>query len=410
MDIFFARQPIFDRTGDVAGYELLYRASAEHDRAVGEASSMSSRVLVDALLAAGLEDVTGGSPAFINVSRDLLIGGATEVLDPARIVLEVLEDTPADEEVVAACARLSATGFRIALDDYVSDDARWPLLRHAGLVKVDLPRQPPERLGELVRELHAHGTRLVAEKIEDGALWNRCRDLGFDYFQGYFFRRPQIVSRRDLAADQLRILELYNLLQDPNVSEAAVEDAFRANVALSYKLLAMANTAAVGTAGIESIAHALRLLGRGTLARWVALLLAAAAGRRTGTRVELLRETLLRARLCERIAETGTLRRDAGPLFLIGLLSHLGALLGTPLTEIVARLRIAPTVRDAVLQRTGPLAPPLLCVEAYELGHWTEAEAHAARVGVPPHRLPALYREAIDWLGRFAHLLQPSAS
>src|SRR5690606_33204139 len=180
---------------------------------------------------------------------------------------------------------------------------------------------------------------------------------------------------------------------------------FRRNVALSSKRLAMANAAATGGTGIESIPHALRLLGRKTLARWMVLLLAAAHGRGSGTRNELLSEALMRARFCERIAEVGTLKDSAGSLFLVGLLSHMDALLGTPLAEVVARLKLAQPVRDALLQRTGPFGAALRLVEAYEAGRWAEAEVLAADVGVAARKLPALYREAIGWMRDFAAVL-----
>lgn len=405
MDAFFARQPIFDRAGEVAGYELLYRGSAETDSAAGDGASMSSRLLVSAVLGHGIDEVTGGHPAFVNIPRDMLLEGLTDVLDPATTIIEILETVEPDDDVAAACARLVAAGYRLALDDYITGDPREPLLRYAHIVKVDLARQPAAQLQELVSELHGFGARLVAEKIEDAALWNRCRDLGFDLFQGYFFRKPQLVTHRDLSAEQLHILSLFNLLQDPATTDAQIVAAFRGDVALSFKLLAMANTAAVGAAGIESIPHALRLLGRGTLARWIAVLLAASRGRSAGTRNELLRETLIRARFAECIGESGTLKSSAGSLFLVGILSHMDALLSTPLAGIIARLKLAPAVRDALLQRTGPLGPALRLVEAYEDGRWTEAEVLSADAGIQARRLPALYREAIEWMRDFAAVL-----
>ncbi|MGH7504159.1 MAG: EAL and HDOD domain-containing protein [Longimicrobiales bacterium] len=404
-DVFFARQPIFDRRGEVAGYELLYRANEEIDFASGDRAWMSRRILVDAVLGIGLSDVTGGHPAFINLPRELLVGDSADLLDPDAVIVEIVESVEPEPAVIAACQRLAAAGYRLALDDYVSDDPRAQLLEHVQIVKVDLALQPPERLPELVRLIRAAGPKLLAEKVEDAAMWNRCMELGFDLFQGYFFRRPQLVSRRDLAAEQVRILQLFNLLQDANATDTQIVEAFRGDVALSFKLLAMANSAAIGAAGIESIPHALRLLGRGTIARWMALLLAASTGRRTGTKAELLREALVRARLCERIAESGRFSRNAGSLFLVGLLSHFDALLGVPLTEIIARLNLAAPIRDAVLHRSGELSAPLLAVDAYHDGRWEDAEAAVHDAGGDPALLPTLYREALDWMQRHVRLL-----
>jgi EAL and modified HD-GYP domain-containing signal transduction protein len=404
-DVFFARQPIFDRRGEVAGYELLYRATEQVEVADGDRTSMSSRLLVDAVLGIGLRDVTGGHPAYINLPHELLVDDSTNLLDPNAVIIEIIESVQAEPVIIAACARLSAAGYRLALDDYISDDPRAPLIPHMHIIKVDLPAQPPARLDELVRELRAAGPHLLAEKVEDAAMWSRCMELGFDLFQGYFFRRPQLVARRDLTAQQVRILALFNLLQDPNATEPTIVDSFRTDVALSYKLLAMANSATVGATGVESINHALRLLGRGTIARWMALLLAASTGRRSGTNEEVLHEALVRARFCEQIAEAGRLRHSAGSLFLVGLLSHFDVLLGMPLSEIVTRLNLAAPIRDAVIQREGELALPLRAVEAYHDGRWDDAASIAADCGIDRTVLPGLYREALGWMQRHAGLL-----
>jgi EAL and modified HD-GYP domain-containing signal transduction protein len=404
-DVFFARQPIFDRRGEVAGYELLYRATALIDVADGDRTSMSSRLLVDAVLGIGLKDVTGGRPAYINLPHELLIDDSTNLLDRTAVVVEIIESVRPEPAIMAACVRLAAAGYQLALDDYVSDDPRAPLLPHVHIVKVDLATQPPARLAELVLELRAAGPLLLAEKVEDAYMWTRCMDLGFDFFQGYFFRRPQLVSRRDLSVQQVRVLSLFNLLQDPGSGDAQIIDAFRTDVGLSYKLLAMANAAAVGATGIESIHHALRLLGRGTIARWMALLLAGSAGRLGGTNEELLREALVRARFCEQIAEHGRLRRFVGSAFLVGLLSHFDALLGLPLADIISRLNLAAPVRDAVILKTGELALPLRAVEAYHDGRWDEAHTAAVDAALDPHLLPGLYREALNWMQQHAGML-----
>lgn len=402
MEIFVARQPIFDLANRVSGYELLYRSdirstvaaevSVEADRA-----GMSSQVLVNAILGIGLDRLTDGLPAFVNCSRELLLGAPLELLDPARVVIEILEDVEPDEEVVAACRRLSAAGYRIALDDFVYSEPWAPLVELADIIKVDVLAYSPLELEALVGRLRSSPAVLLAEKVETRELHEHCRKLGFGLFQGFFYSRPETLARSDLSVRQLGLLQLLNLLQDLNTSAAALEEAFRSDLSLSYKLMRIANSAAYGSGGIDSIGHAIHLLGREPLYRWIALILVGSVGRGSGQRRELVQTVLIRARLAELIARAASRGSATGPLFLVGLFSLLDAILNQPMEDALAQIRLAPAVEAALLRREGPLAPILKLVESYEAAAWGEMAALSAAVGVESDQVPDLYLEALAW-------------
>ncbi len=399
MEIYIARQPIFDRSERVVGYELLYRASGSADRAEGaDQDRMAHDVLLGSVFGAGLPRIVQGATAFVNTPRSLLLGGALHLLDPRLVVIELLETVEPDAEAIAACEALVAAGFRHALDDAVRDQTIEPLLGLASIVKVDVLAQAPETLSG-IREHHApYGVKLLAEKVETAAMRDACLALGFELFQGYYFSRPENLSTRTLLPEWSRVAGLLQMLGDAGSHDHEIEEAFRSDPSLSYKLLRMVNSAGVGGRGVESIGHALRILGRSAVHRWLSLLLVLMAGSGGGVQRELARRALIRAWMCEGIAKRSGAGANADGCFLVGLFSALDALVGMPVEQLVAELGLAPPLAIALARRTGPLAAILGLVEAYEAADWGRVELACAEVGVRRDVVSGLYIEAVEWV------------
>ncbi|MEX2584376.1 MAG: EAL domain-containing protein, partial [Gemmatimonadota bacterium] len=399
MEVFVARQPIFDRSGDVVGYELLYRRSAQSRFADGSDSSQMSRdVVIQSFLEVGLDKITRGKTGFINFGREMLLEGAYELLDPDVVVIELLEDVLNDPEVTSACERLVAAGYRLALDDFVAGSHQEELLSFAGIIKLDVLNRTPEEIREMVGPLKRRtGLRLLAERVETSEVHEECKQLGFDLFQGYFYSRPEILANRGVSVEHAAIIRLMNLLGSDGATDEDVEEGFRRDASLSYKLLRMLSTAAMGGRGIESIRYAIRLLGRATLQRWLSLLLASSFAAEGGTDVELVHTAVVRARFTELLGVRSGRAVSSDGLFLVGLFSLMDSLMRAPMTEVVARVDLAPPVRDALLQRDGPYADFLRLVEAYESGDWEEVTAIAPRMSLSPLDVPEIYLQALTW-------------
>lgn len=405
MDVFVARQPIFWANQKVMGYELLYRSNAETQVAGDEAiETMSSSVIVNALLAMGLKDITGGTVAFMNVPRDLLIHEMAELLDPEGVVVELHETVRPDPEVLVACRRLVDRGFSLALDDFEFEPEFAPLLELAQIVKVDVLGKTAEELQHVVDALEAFNVKLLAEKVESEEIHRTCAEMGFVLFQGFHYLKPETLTKRDLSTESVAVIQLMNLLGDLSVTDREVEEAFRSDPGLSYKLLRMVNSAALGRRGVSSIDHALRLLGREHLFRWVSMLLVAETRDGSGIKNELVRSSLLRGRFCELLGDEarGPSVRGvplAGTLFLIGLFSHIDVLLKIPMEDLFKKVDLSETVQEALLWRTGVGGQLLKSVEAYETGRWEDAESELKSLGVDPFILPNLYLESLAWAG-----------
>lgn len=395
--IYVARQPIFELGRGLFGYELLYRRDAAANHADGEAGYMSADVIVSAMLGIGLRAVAGGGAAFVNFSRSQLLGYTWELFDPATVVIELLETVECDDATVAACRRMVQAGYRLALDDYVYEDKSVPLLELASIVKVDILGRDPRDIEQVARQLQPTGVRLLAERVETTAVRDLCVNLGFELYQGYLFSRPETLSKTDVSAGQLAVMRLLNLLQDPETSDTDLDAAFQGDLALCYKLLRIVNAASMGGRGISSIPHAVRLVGRETLHRWLAVILIASLGKPGDVSQEVALAAMTRARMCELLANNSTGSQNAGSAFIVGLLSLLDVLLEVPMERILMRLELSDDVRGALLRRGGPLATSLQLVEAYERANWDTASGLATESAVPEDMLPNLYTDALQW-------------
>jgi c-di-GMP phosphodiesterase len=399
-DVFVARQPIFDANDRLFAYELLYRSGAQQNFANGvSADQMCTDTVIHALLSIGMSPLTGGTLAFVNMTRDFLMSGQYQLFEPATVVIELLESVEPDDEVVAACRQLVERGYTLALDDFVDAPGYEPLLQLASIVKIDVLNRPEAELKRVADDLRKHDVRLLAERVENAEVRDMCRRLGYTLFQGYYYSRPQIVSHRELSVEHSTMMRLLNLLDDPKASDGEIENAFKSDPSLSYKLLRIANSAAFGGRDVQSIGFALRMVGRGVLHRWLTLLLVSSVASNNGIALELVLAALVRARLSELVGERTGRRAAVGPLFLVGLFSLLDALLRMPMEGVLERMAIAQEVKDALLSRSGPYAGTLALVEAQERGDWEAVVDASAAVGLTPSQVSTLYTEALGWAG-----------
>jgi len=309
----------------------------------------------------------------------------------------LLESVTCDDATIEACRVLRARGFTLALDDFVADvDNYAPIVRLAQIVKISVLGESEAQLRASAARLAPFQVQLLAEKVEDKATYGLCRSLGFSLFQGYYFSRPETVHRKDLPGQLAGIARLMNLTLDTESRDAEIEREFRADPGLSLKLLQIVNSAAASYSSIESIHHAIRLIGRSPLYRWLALLLANAAPRGDGVSQELLLLAMERGRFCELLAECAGKRAASGSLFLTGLLSQFDKILGIPVPDLLRQVRVSPDVEAALLHGSGPHAPFLELASNYSDGKWDEAVEQGSRMGLVDD-LSSSYVEASAW-------------
>ncbi|MEW6263176.1 MAG: HDOD domain-containing protein [Thermodesulfobacteriota bacterium] len=394
---FVARQPIFDRKQKVYAYELLFRSGLDNFFAHADGDEASSRVITDSFLLFGLEEVTGGAKAFINFTRGLLVKEYALSLPKRFAVVEILETVEPDSEVIEACRRLKANGYELALDDFVYAPSYKPLLELTDIVKVDFLHSPEEEVKKLAKTLLPKGIKLLAEKVETRGDFERALALGYIYFQGYFFSRPVIISRKAIPVFKLQLLRLLREINRPDIDFKMLAKTIEAEVSISLKLLKFINAAAFGLRRkVASILQALTLLGEKEVRNWASLL--TLSGLATDKPAELVVTSLLRAKLAESVAGAAGLAQRSADLFLLGLFSLLDAMVDRPMEEILADIPLADDIKDALLGRPNRLRLILDLVLAFEKGAWSALSEMAAQLQIKEESLPPAYAEAMKWL------------
>ncbi len=400
---FLGRQPILDRSQQLIGYELLYRADAAATAALVTDDDYASLVVVASLLQdLGAEQVLGGKLGFINVGPDTLGSDSpVALLDPKRTVLEFACREPASAETLARLGEMRKAGYGVAVTIDSPAVVRQPIFALATHAKVDLLRVPMEQLPLVVKLLRAAGGRrtLVAEKVETREQAAACLGHGFDCLQGFYFARPETLAARKLEPARAAVMQAIKLLLR-NADVIEVDNALKRDVALSVKLLRYMNSAGMGRATkIDSLKHAISLLGYQNLARWLTLLLATTDSK-DPTAPVLARTAITRGRLMELLGEG---RFDLGQrdnLFIAGTFSLLPAMLMVPMSAALQELDLPQPVADGLLNRTGDFAPYLKLAEAVEDPSLAGVAQLCKDLQIQPKALNLAQMQATDWVNQ----------
>ena len=393
-DRFIARQPILDTRLQVWGYELLFRESDTKD--TFKASSATSHVIANSTMVFNWSDLVGNTRAFLNFSGSELVSGAALLLPRKQTVIEILESTVVTSEVVAACERLRAMGYALALDGFADLPEQRPLVPICSYLKVDFRTTTPELQAEIGRKYASKVStepKLVAKKTETWDEYDRARKLHYSLFQGFFFLEPQILRRRGIPSSKMNALQLLTTVQHNPLNIPAVESILKHDPGLTFKLLRYLNSPIMERrAEIRSVANAIALLGEPVFRRWATLVAVITPSVEKPN--ELIHMALTRAFLCEEIAQRMGQRENIYEFFLVGLLSLTPAILDQPLNHIVAELPLSNDVGAALRGEPSSLRCALDAVLAYEQAQWPEFVTHMERLALPEDAMPACFAAA----------------
>lgn len=362
------RQAIFDRDLRVFAYELLYRDASGRCEFV-DGDQASSRTLLTAFMELGLERITGPHKAFINLTRHFFVDMPSIPFEQDRVVLEVLEDVEVDDALLQGITRLADQGFALAMDDYDFQPQLAPILPLVQFIKVEITDHNLPQLAARMPELRASGAKLLAEKVETETQFRQLRDMGFDYFQGYFFARPNLVQSDRVGENAAMVMQLLTRLNDPDVPMPEVVRLVSQDPGLSFKILRYINSAAIGLRNrIESIQRAVVMMGLQRIRAWASLFAMAGMSSRP---TEILNTGLLRANLCERLCRLCR-RGEPDTAYTVGLLSVLDAMMGRPLEEVIRDLPLSDELKQAIVGHTGEYGQILDSAICMERNEWPE--------------------------------------
>lgn len=390
---YVARQPILDLRGRVHGYELLFRDGPQQLKFSGDVD-MATRTILDNMVIFGLEKLTGGLPAFVNCTHEALTDRLVEVLSPSMFVLEILENIEPTPELIRACSRLKAAGFRLALDDFRWRPGCEPLVELSDYIKVDFTLSDREERRAIRERIRGRAVALVAEKIETQEQFRDARDEGFTLIQGYYFCRPQLIENRKVPSNKLTQIEILRLLHEDSLNFEILCDLVKRDASLTYRLLRLLNSPACAVRQeVRSIKSALIAVGEEGFRRIAVLAIASELN--AGQPGELLRLAFVRGRFCEIAAEECGL--DSREQYLVGLLSLLPAMLRVPMQQLTPALPLREEICIALMGAAIPKRMLLEWLICHEQGHWDECDKIVDHQGHDQLKLLRWYAEAVVW-------------
>lgn len=401
--LYIGRQPILDRDERVFAYELLFRSSEDGNIAVFDDDvRATSRVLVNTLNNIGLEKITGKSKGFINANTALLNDELLEILPKEHFILEILEHCDVNQQLIERIDALRAEGYKVALDDFVFEKeylVRFkPLVGRVDYIKIEVNSSDITMLESQVPKLKKLGVKLLAEKVETQEMFDRCKTLGFDYFQGFYFARPEIIQEGGIEPAQLVVAKLMNQLMK-NEDDTTIEQTFKEEPGITLNLLKYINSASIGLKSeIKSIRHAIMLLGKRKLLQWVTLISYADA--KSGSlNFPLLQIVQFRAKSMELL--TGSFghlgEHSEEEAFMTGLLSMLDALFNLPMEQVIHEFAIDGKIKEAILHESNELGMVLQLVKHMERDHIEGINRLANELDIELSKMIKIKIDAIQW-------------
>ena len=390
-DIFVGRQPIYNRNLGIYGYEMLFRAGSENNaRTTLCGDGATSQVIINTFLDMGLDNLVGKAMACINLSERFLLDDDALPLPAERVILDIQPSITINEPTLAALQRLKTAGFTLALEDFHEVPNFSALLKLADIFRMDIRNTTRQENLARIKHFKKFGLKVLAEKVETLNEYEDYMDMGFDYFQGYFLSKPRIIKSKTLEASKLSVMQLLSTLHSSGSDITEVENAISSDLALSYKLLKLMNSAFFNLPNeVDSIKRAVVYLGRRKLTGWASMLALSSMNDRP---LELIKIAMIRAKTCELIAQKLHLK-DEDQFFTAGMFSALDILMEHPIESLINPLPLADEVKAAILEHKGNKGIVVKCSKLLE----TAAADKLSIKGITKAELSALYFQADNW-------------
>ena len=395
---FVGRQPIYREGVDVFAYELRSPDSELSQPAFKNGDRETATALMSEFINVGLESVVGPHPAFADVPRDFILSDYCSEVPKDGVVLQVAKDVQGDDDALSALSRLADDGYSIALTDFLYRDELRPLAELADTVKLNVRALDRDAVAKQVDALRPFNLKLLAEEVETHEDYRFCKDLGFDYFEGYFFCQPQYSDRMVLPHNRLSTLQLLSKLQNPEISLNELEQAVGQDLAMSFRILRYLNSPINALPRqVNSLRHAIVLIGTALIRQWASVIWL--EGIEDKPR-ELMIMSMVRAQMCQQLgASMGC--RNLDQFFTVGLLSLLDALMDRPMEAVLKELPLVAPVKDALITQSGTLGAALSCVRAYEQCDWNKTSCGNLDDG----KIREAYLNSVAWSRAVIHEL-----
>ena len=401
--LYIARQPIFTKGLSVYGYELLYRATEDSKIFTGGSSMNATASVLYGLLEIGIEKIVDGKKSFVNFDENFLASNAIELFDPNNLIIEVLEDVEVDDDLVERLEDLSQKGYRIALDDFVEDLNKYPLVDVANIIKYDIIATPLDSIKREVKRALFQNKIILAEKVETKEEFLQAKRMGFHLFQGFFFSKPAIIGKIDeKESRKLQYTRLIAELRKEEPSYQRLSEMIEKDLSMSYSLLKIVGHRK-GKIPVYSIKRALVRMGLKEIEMWVNMMMMRNLSEKKPK--ELTKLSLIRSKFGEYVAVNSTCINRKFEISLMGLFSALDALLDTTMEQALDGLLLTGDIKEALIDNTGRLNDARQLVLAYEAGDWDTVSKLSEKLCIDEDILAKGYLEAVEWTDKALLLL-----
>ena len=407
METFVARQPILDRAEKTIGYELLFRDGINNAFPDVDGDVATFRIIVDSFLSSGSENLTNGKTAFINFPKNLIVDHSAHFLQKDKIIIEVLEDVMPDKDVIQSLTKLKEEGYKIALDDFVYEKKLVPLILLADIIKIDLKLLDFNEIKETMQKLNKDFTiKFLAEKVETIREYNYSKQLGFSYFQGYFFVRPKIIKNKTIPTSKNNLMNLIGEASKKEVDFEKLQHLIRLDVGLSLRLLRLINSAYYKRAQkISTIKNAIIALGENRIIRFIMMVAAAEIAK--GKPDELIKTSILRARMAELTGSILKSKYSENELFTLGLFSKADAMLDISMEDLMNEMPFTNRIKDGLLQKNIEFKNILQLISSFEKVDWSKRENLCKKLNITEHSIQNIYIDALKTADSFfSHIAQ----
>jgi len=401
------RRPVFTKGLNIYGYELLFEDDefrkeevvSAADRAIRD--RRSSKTIIHSFHDLGIARVTNNKRGFVRFTEKLLLDMVATILPSHILVIELDGKIFTAPGVIDACRRLRNKGYLIALDGFSPyENALMSQSCEADIIKIEFDRENRETIKEFAQKLQKCNPhiQLLAKKLETLSDFELAKKCDLKLFQGNFFSKPTVVKNKALlpAPRRHQMLQLMRLSLDSEIDYRAVYDIIKQDLALSYRLLRVINSAFLGLRHtVSNIRQAISILGTKELKKWITLV--SLSGLSENKPTELVTMSLVRARFMELIAPHAGMTKQADDLFLMGLMSIMDAVMDMPMTAVVTQTNISAHIAAPLLSREGKLGNLLNLIACYEQSDWDQVRSISAQYDVSPERVFNIYMQALDW-------------
>ena len=400
MDVFVARQPIFNRDKEIIAYELLYRNSLKNFFDPSVSSSKATSILItNSYLNIGMNNLVEDKFAFINFDSSLINNDIPSLLNRSKIVIEILEDVVPDRVFLSNLLNLKQQGYILAIDDFTLDYPYQNTIPIYDIIKVDFMASGLENARKIIEKYSNGKRKFLAEKIETQEEFKMAFEMGYDYFQGYFFSKPEIIQSKATSNINIRYANLKEEINKEEVDFKKISEIIESDVDISYKLLRLVNSFSLNSE-VNSIRHALAMLGLQEIDKWLNFVMISDFG--SGTPDDIVKISVIRSRFSELLAENSTKKDQKYQASFVGLFSMIDVILGKKLDKVLNEIPMNSDIKDAImLKPTSSLYDIMKIVLSYEKADWNSMDYHAQKINIPTNKIPDLYFKSLTWANKY---------